>query len=170
MIGTGCKVRVLYEGRLSDGTVFDSSALHGGNPLEFIVGAGTIIPGLEKTVSRMEPCQNKTVTIAAVDAYGDYDDELIQRVPAADFPNADKLPVGGYIMLDIDGERKRTKVISVDDECIAFDFNHELAGYDLEFDLEVVEVVGETGSLVENEVHAADCACGCHKLKAQLCG
>lgn len=170
MIEVGNKVRVLYEGRFEDGSIFDSSEQHNGNPLEFVVGSGTVIPGLEKALLPLDPHVKTTVKIKAKDAFGEYDPDLIQIVPVAGFPNADKLPVGQFVMLDIDGERKRAKVAAVDDDSIKFDFNHEFAGRDIEFDVEIVDVIGETGSLIENEEHAASCQCGCHKLKKQLLG
>lgn len=168
MIDVGRRVSVLYEGRLPDGTVFDSSDAHDGTPLVFVIGAGTVIPGLEKAVAALELNEKATVTVPAAEAYGEYDAELKEAIPVAEFPNAEKLPVGGYIVLDLGDERRRVKVESVDDEQIVFDFNHELAGRDLTFDLEVVDIYGESGSLVENEEHAAGCTCGCHKLKEQL--
>ena len=167
MIDIGRRVGVLYEGRLEDGTVFDCSDWHKGNPLEFTIGNGTVIPGLEKAVADMSAYEKRTVTIPAREAYGERDDRLIESVPTADFPDADKLPVGRYIMLDLPGERRRLKVVSVDDDEVVFDGNHELAGHDLTFDLEVVSILGETGSLVENEQHAEGCTCGCHRFKEQ---
>lgn len=168
MIEVGRRVSVLYEGRLADGTVFDSSEAHKGNPLVFVIGAGTVLPGLEKAVADMSAFEKRTVTIPAREAYGERDAELVQNVPAANFPDMEKLPVGDYIALDIDGERHRAKVVSVEDGAITLDFNHEYAGQDLSFDLEVIDVYGETGSLIENEQHSAGCQCGCHKLKSQL--
>ncbi len=168
MIEIGRKVSLLYEGRLTDGTVFDSSDNHNGNPLVFVVGAGTVIPGLEKAVTSLEPHVKETVFIPAQDAYGEYDPELKEIVPRNAFPNAEKLPVGEYIMLNLGNEQRRVKVESVDEQNIVFDFNHELAGEDLTFDIEVTEVYGETGDLVKNEEHAAGCTCGCQKLKKQL--
>ena len=168
MIEVGRKVSVLYEGRFEDGTVFDSSEAHDGNPLVFVIGAGTVLPGLEKAVCALDPFEKRTVTIPAAEAYGEYDPHLVEKVPAKGFPNVDQLPVGEYIALGLGGERRRVKVASLDDDAITFDFNHEYAGRDLVFDLEVVDVYGETGSLIENEEHAAGCTCGCHKLKEQL--
>ncbi len=170
VIEVGSKVSVMYEGRLEDGTVFDSSAAHGGRPLVFVVGAGTVIPGLEKAACSLEPFQRRTVTIPAAEAYGEYDPSLRETVPSEGFPDFEKLPVGGFVVLDMGEERRRVKVESVSEDGICFDFNHELAGHDLTFDLEVVDIYGETGSLVENEEHAAGCTCGCHKLKEQLAG
>lgn len=168
MIEVGRRVSVIYEGRLADGTVFDSSDNHDGNPLVFVVGANTVIPGLEKAICQLEPFEKATVTIPAADAYGEYDPSLKEEIPVEAFPNADKLPVGEYIVLDMGAERRRVKVAGIENGNIIFDFNHELAGRDLTFDLEVIDVYGETGSLVENEEHSAGCKCGCHKVKEQL--
>ncbi len=170
MISVGSKVSVIYEGRFEDGTVFDSSQVHGGSPLEFVVGAGTVLPGLERAVVSMDLHQRQTVAIGPQDAYGVYEEALVQRVPAAGFPDIEKLPVGSYIMLDIDGERKRAKVADVNEDAVLLDFNHEFAGKTLVFDLEVVAMSSRTGSLVEDEQHAADCPCGCHRLQEQLVG
>lgn len=170
MIDIGRRVSVLYKGRFEDGTIFDSSDMHNGEPLVFVVGAGTVLSGIEKAVVGMEPFEKKTVVVPAAQAYGEYNPELIQTVSAAGFPNKDKLPVGDYITLDLDGERRRVKVASIEDDTITFDFNHEFAGRNLIFDLEVIDVYGETGSLIENEQHSAGCQCGCQKLKKQLCG
>ena len=167
MIEIGRRVGVLYTGRLENGTVFDCSDWHDGNPLEFTVGAGQVIPGLDKAVSDMSAHEKRKVTIPAREAYGERDSRLLEYVPTSVFPNADELPVGHYIMLDVAGERRRLKVVMVEDGQILFDGNHELAGHDLTFDLEVVSIFGETGSLVENEQHAEGCTCGCHRFKEQ---
>ena len=167
MIEVGRRVGVIYEGRLENGEVFDSSAWHGGRPLEFVVGSGQVISGLERVVSEMSARERRTVKISAREAYGERDEGLVERIPARDFPDSDKLPVGEYIMLDFPGGRRRLKVVSVDGEEIVFDGNHELAGCDLTFDLEVVSVLGETGSLVENEQHSQGCTCGCHCFREQ---
>lgn len=168
MIEIGRKVGVLYEGRLEDGTVFDSSARHGGVPLEFVVGGGQVIPGLDRAVSEMSPREKRTVAIPARDAYGERDDRLLEWVPADIVPNVGSLPVGEYIMLSLPGEFRRLKVAAVEDGRVLFDGNHELAGHDLTFDVEVVSVLGETGSLIENEQHAEGCTCGCHRFKDQV--
>lgn len=141
MIDSGKRVRVLYEGRFDDGEVFDSSQLHGGEPLEFVVGAGQMIAGFDAAVADMELGGKRTVTIPAAEAYGEYDPQMKQTVPADRLPNADRLPVGERVMLNMGGRMAQAKVESVGDGQIVFDFNHELAGKDLTFDIEVVEVL-----------------------------
>ena len=170
MIDLGRKVRILYTGKLEDGTIFDSSDMHEGNPLEFIIGAQQVIPGLDKAVREMNAFEKCTVAIPAEEAYGAYNDSLFHTIPVAEFPNAEKLPIGGYVTLSLDGKRVRVRVDRIEDELIYFDFNHELAGQNLAFDIELIEVFGETGSLIENEKHSEDCACGCTKLQEQLQG
>ncbi len=168
MVDSGRRVQILYTARLQDGTVIDGSDLHEGHPLEFVIGAQQVIPGLDKTVEGMDAFECRTVTIPAEEAYGAYDDALCETVPFNEFPNAEKLSAGEFIMLSISGDKVRVKVDRIEDGLIYFDFNHEYAGHDLTFSIEVISVFGETGSAVENEKHAAGCACGCHKLKEQL--
>lgn len=167
MIEMRRRVGIVYEGRLEDGTVFDRTDWHGGAPLEFVLGERQVIPGIERAVADMCAHEKRTVVIPAREAYGERDERLVERVPACELPNADKLPVGGYIVLNLPSGPRRLKVVSVDQDEVVFDGNHELAGHDLTFDLEVVSVLGETGSLIENEQHAEGCTCGCHRFKEQ---
>lgn len=168
MVEIGRKVKILYTAMDEDGTIFDSSDKHGGAPLEFVIGSRQVIVGLEKAVRDMIAYEKRTVTIQAREAYGEYDPGLIEQVPVEDFPNAEKLPVGGYITFSLPGEQMKAKVVSIEDGMITFDHNHELAGHDLTFDIELIEIYGETGSAIENEQHANDCGCGCQILKQQL--
>ena len=168
MVELGRKVKLLYTASFEDGTVFDSSDLHNGNPLEFVVGTGQVIPGLEKAVMDMNAYEKRTITITPKDAYGVYDEKLIEKIPSKDFPHVQDLPVGEYIMLSLPEKRTRVKVMSVDSDYIVLDFNHEFADRSIIFEIELIEIFGETGSAVENEKHAADCSCGCQILKKQL--
>ena len=99
-------------------------------------------------------------------AYGLYDESLVERVPIASFPHADELPVGHYIVLGAPESALRVKVLKIEDGFVYFDHNHELAGQNLNFDVTVRKIVVENA--MERELHPADCACGCHKLKEQL--
>lgn len=168
MIEIGRRVGILYEGRLDDGTVFDSSSRHGGAPLEFVLGERQVIPGLERAVSDMSAHEKRTVRIPSREAYGERDERLVERIPLSAFPGADRLQVGHYIVVSLPNERRRVKVAAIEDGFVVLDSNHELAGCDLTFDIEVVSILGETGSLVENEQHAAGCTCGCHRFKEQV--
>jgi len=135
---SGDTVRVNYRGTLSDGVEFDSS--EGREPLEFVVGSGSVIPGFDEAVLGLEPGESVTVTIPAADAYGDHDEEGLQQFPLASFPSVPE--VGWAVELSgPDGQRVPAVVAQVTDEFIVLDFNHPLAGQDLTFEIELVEIV-----------------------------
>lgn len=137
----GDKVKVHYTGTLSTGEEFDSSA--GREPLEFEVGAGMVIPGFDSAVLDLEPGESVKVTISADEAYGERQEDLIQTVPLEFF--GEQLPQEGW-MLQLqseDGQVIPAVVVSVTEESATLDINHPLAGQDLTFDIELVEIVGE---------------------------
>jgi FKBP-type peptidyl-prolyl cis-trans isomerase SlpA len=132
-------VKVHYTGKLSDGQVFDSS--EGKEPLEFTLGKGQIIPGFEKGLIDMKLNEKKTITIAKEEAYGDINDNLRQEVKKSELPEDIKPEVGmGLVSKSPDGQEMNLLVVEVKDESIVIDGNHPLAGKDLIFDLEVVEI------------------------------
>jgi FKBP-type peptidyl-prolyl cis-trans isomerase 2 len=167
MIELGRKVKIDYIGTLDDGTVFDSS-VDRGTPLEYIIGARQVIPGLDKAVSQMSIGETKKVRIPAKEAYGTYDESLIELVSVKDFPDAQDLPFGQYIVLSTPSGQIRVKVQKIQNGQVYFDHNHELAGKDLNFEITVLFVYGESGSNVGIEKHGRNCACGCDKLKKAL--
>lgn len=137
----GDTVKVHYTGTLSSGEEFDSS--NGREPLEFEVGAGMVIPGFDNAVLDLEPGESIKVTIPAEEAYGERQEELIQTVPLDFFD--EQLPQEGW-MLQLqseDGQVIPAVVVSVDDESATLDINHPLAGQDLTFDIELVEIAGK---------------------------
>ena len=138
----GTTVRVHYVGTLDDGTQFDSSRDRG-ETLEFQAGTGMMIPGFDKAVMDMEVGEVRTVRIPAVEAYGEVDEKKIAKIPREKFPSADQAPIGVRIALSGPGGMPMPAIIrSVDDQFVVVDFNHELAGEDLTFEIELVEVVG----------------------------
>jgi peptidylprolyl isomerase len=142
---SGDKVRVHYKGTLEDGSVFDSS--EGRDPLEFEVGSGQVIPGFDSAVTELEVGNSTTVSIAAADAYGDRVDEAVQEVPLSAFPEA---PEEG-MMVELqapDGRRLAAVVNTVGEENVELDFNHPLAGKDLTFDIELVEIVDDGPGII----------------------
>lgn len=140
-VKSGDVVRIHYTGKLSDGTEFDSSS--GRDPLEFQVGAGQIIPGLEQQVEGMNVGESQTVTIPADEAYGPRDERQIQTVPRSALPEGlDVKPGTGLQATTQDGRQISLTVVELDDEEVTVDANHPLAGKDLIFDVEVVEIVG----------------------------
>ena len=137
----GDKVFVNYKGYLDDGTVFDGTETEGREPLSFIIGTQSVIPGFESAIKDMEVGEKKTVVIAAADAYGEWDENLIIEIPQEQFQVNDMLPVGHFIELDTPmGTTILVKIVSVEDGVVKLDRNSRLAGKDLTFDLELVEV------------------------------
>ncbi len=137
---SGDTVKVHYTGTLADGSQFDSSV--GGEPLELTLGGGGVIPGFEKAVVGMAEGDSRTVTIAAEDAYGPHHADRVHEVERARIPADINLEVGG--VLQAVGERGETmvvKVVELSDSGVTLDFNHPLAGEDLTFELQLVEIV-----------------------------
>ena len=137
---TGDTVRVHYKGTLADGTEFDSS--EGRDPLEFVVGEGQVIPGFDAAVTGLAIGESTTVTIPAAEAYGDHNEEGMQTFPRDAFPPDNVPEVGWAVELGgPNGERIPATIVEVTDDNITLDFNHPLAGQDLTFVIELVEVV-----------------------------
>mgnify|MGYP003640190956 FL=1 len=132
-------VKVNYTGKLVDGQVFDSS--EGKEPLEITLGQGQLIPGFEKGLIDMKLNEKKTITIAKDEAYGDVNDALIQEVNKEQLPQDMAPEVGmGLVSKTPDGQEINLLVVEVKDTTIVVDGNHPLAGKDLVFDLEVLEI------------------------------
>ncbi|WP_314652307.1 peptidylprolyl isomerase, partial [Slackia exigua] len=140
MSNSGKKVKTHYRGTLDDGTQFDSS-YDRGEPIEFTCGAGQMIPGFDAAVVDMALGEKKSVHIPAKDAYGEYNEQAVQKIPANQVPNADQLPVGQTVYFNSPYGPMPAKVVSVTIDEVVLDMNHELAGKDLNFDIELVEVV-----------------------------
>ncbi|WP_116653182.1 FKBP-type peptidyl-prolyl cis-trans isomerase [Pelagibacterium sediminicola] len=136
----GDTVRIHYTGRLTDGTQFDSS--QGREPLEFQLGSGQIIKGLDAQVQGMAVGDSATVSIPADDAYGPHRPEAVQTVPRDRIPPSIDLSIGARLQATGgDGQPMQLTVVGVDDAEVTVDANHPLAGKDLVFDVELVEVV-----------------------------
>ncbi|HKK88347.1 MAG TPA: peptidylprolyl isomerase [Saprospiraceae bacterium] len=133
------KVKVHYTGRLTTGEQFDSS--EGRDPLEFELGAGQMIPGFDEAVEGMELNEKKTVTLSPDQAYGPVHDQLINEVDRKQLPADMKPEVGQTLMASSpDGQQTRVQVTEVKDNSIVIDANHPLAGKELVFDIELVEI------------------------------
>jgi peptidylprolyl isomerase len=133
----GDRVRVHYTGRLEDGRIFDSSK--DGDPLEFTVGGGEVIPGFDEAVRGMSVGDTKTVEIESEDAYGPRRDGLVTQIPreVAQFPV--EPTVGAEFLLPLqDGTQHPVVVTEVTDTHVTIDGNHPLAGEKLIFDLELI--------------------------------
>ncbi len=133
-------VKVHYTGKLADGQVFDSS-VERGEPIEFTMGQGQLIPGFEKGLIDMKVNEKKTINIPKEEAYGEPREELVQEVQKSQLPEEIKPEVGmGLVSKSPDGQEMNLVVKDVKEETIVVDGNHPLAGKDLVFDLEVVEI------------------------------
>lgn len=164
---TGDKVKVHYTGTLEDGSVFDTSegveqsddhscgcssrkssddgcgcGSHGAEPMEFIIGAGQLIPKFETAVIGLEPGQSITVSIPADDAYGQRAEEMVAVIERSEIP-AEINPEPGHQMEVIleDGSPLPVLVTEVTDTTITLDGNHPLAGRDLTFAIRLIEIL-----------------------------
>ncbi len=136
---TGDTVKVHYTGKLKDGTVFDTS--QGRDPIEFKLGENQVIPGFEKAVEGMAVGQKTVASIPMDEAYGPRKDNLIVEVDAKSFPDDINPEVGQMLtMQQPDGSKVNVRVAELTDGRVKLDANHPLAGEDLTFEIEVVEV------------------------------
>lgn len=135
---TGDTVKVHYTGKLEDGTVFDSSRDR--DPLEFTLGQGQVIPGFEQAVEGMEAGESKSASIPADEAYGERRDEMVIDVGLEEFPDDIEPSVGQQLQLRQGESTMTVRVTALDDESVTLDANHPLAGEDLTFDIELVDV------------------------------
>jgi peptidylprolyl isomerase len=138
----GDTVRIHYTGKLDDGTVFDSS--EGREPLEFTIGQEQVIPGFEKAVLGMQPGEKRSTTIVPDEGYGPYQDEMVFEVDRSKLPGNMEPQVGMELQVRTpDGMMIPVVIVDVADDRITIDANHPLAGRDLVFDIELVEIVSK---------------------------
>ncbi|MCC5886882.1 MAG: FKBP-type peptidyl-prolyl cis-trans isomerase [Gammaproteobacteria bacterium] len=136
----GDTVRVHYTGQLDDGTEFDSSRDR--DPLEFQVGSGQVIAGFESAVAGMAVGDSCTTTIVAAEAYGPRRDELVVDIERSQLPADMDLEVGQALQVkDQNDQPFVVHVAAVAEESVKLDANHPLAGKDLTFEIELVEIV-----------------------------
>jgi peptidylprolyl isomerase len=135
----GDTVKVHYTGRLDDGSVFDSSK--GREPLEFTIGRGRLIRGFEEASIGMSPGESRTVRIPSGQAYGPHSKELVIDFPKDQFPTAIKPEEGlALSMRQPDGSVAEVVITGVSEDTVTLDANHPLAGKDLTFEIEMVEI------------------------------
>ena len=134
----GDSVFVHYTGRLDDGTVFDSSV--GGEPLEFVIGNGMLLPGFEAAVAGREAGDKVSVYIPMEEAYGAHLEELVIIVSRGEVPLPEAPEVGAHYQVTVDQQDLDLVVTRVDDEELELDGNHPLAGKNLSFDIEIVRI------------------------------
>lgn len=153
-VKNGDSVRIHYTGTLTDGSVFDSS--EGREPLEFTVGTGQVIKGMDAGLPGMKVGDKKRLEIPAVDAYGPLNPEARQAIPREGIPDEIPLEVGIQLQMQSpEGHVLPVTVVEVTEAAVTLDANHPLAGKDLNFDIELVSIneAAEGGK--------DDGACGC---------
>ncbi len=136
----GDTVKVNYTGKLEDGSVFDSSENR--EPLEFTMGEGQIIPGFEKAVDGMTAGESTTVDIPSDDAYGERRDDLEMDIAKSELPEEVEPKEGMQLQMkqQENGQVIPVQIVGVGDDKVTIDANHPLAGKDLTFNIEVVDV------------------------------
>jgi len=140
-VKSGDKVKVHYHGKLTNGETFDSS--EGRSPLEFEVGGGMVIKGFDDGVTGMSIGEKKTVNIPFNEAYGPRNPEMVIEFPKDRFPQDMEIEVGMPLaMSGGNGEQFQVVVTEIKEDSVMLDANHPLAGQDLVFDIELVEIVG----------------------------
>ncbi|MDP9229761.1 MAG: peptidylprolyl isomerase [Bacteroidota bacterium] len=139
-VKSGDTVKVHYHGRLTNGDTFDNS--EGQDPLEFEVGSGMVIKGFDDGMIGMAVGEKKTINIPVEDAYGPKNEEMLIEYPKDRFPDNMKPEVGMPLTMSSgSGENFPVTITEIKDDSVVLDANHPLAGEDLVFDLELVEIV-----------------------------
>ena len=132
-------VTIEYEGKLEDGTVFDSSKNHD-KPLEFEVGSGMVIPGFDKAVTGMKKGQEKEFSIESKDAYGEPRKELMKEISRSALPQDKEPKEGMMVVIGTPQGQIPAKIAKVTKDLVTLDLNHPLAGKKLIFKIKILEV------------------------------
>jgi len=143
----GDNVKVHYHGRLTDGTTFDSS--EGRQPLEFEVGSGMVIKGFDDGVTGMSVGDKKTINIPSQEAYGPRQEEMVIEFPRSNFPPDIQPEVGMALQMHGENGQELPVVITeVTEDTVKLDANHPLAGEELVFDIELVDIKGKSPLII----------------------
>jgi peptidylprolyl isomerase len=135
----GDKVKVHYHGTLEDGTVFESS--HEKEPLEFTIGEGNVLSGVENAVQGMNEGETKNVQLGSEEAFGEYDEQNTIEVNRSDLPENIEPEVGMPLKVNTpDGQTVYVTITDMDEEKVTLDANHPLAGQDLYFEIQLLEI------------------------------
>ncbi|MGZ2256889.1 FKBP-type peptidyl-prolyl cis-trans isomerase [Roseobacter sp. A03A-229] len=138
-VKTGDTVGIHYTGTLLDGTTFDSS--EGRDPLQFTVGSGQVIEGLDAALPGMALGEKKTVTVPCAEAYGPINPQMRQAVPREGIPDDVPLDIGTLLNVETpEGQAMQVMIVEADEATVTIDANHPLAGQDLTFDIEVMSI------------------------------
>jgi len=139
----GDTVRVHYEGQLSDGTIFDSSLER--EPIEFILGQDTVIPGFEQAVIGMEVGESKDVSIPPEDGFGEYSEDLVVNIEKSILPPDINPELGMQLEVSSEEEVEETPrvftIAEIAEDSVTLDGNHPLAGEEIAFKIELLEIL-----------------------------
>ena len=139
----GDTVRVHYEGQLSDGTIFDSSLER--EPIEFILGQDTVIPGFEQAVIGMEVGESKDVSIPPEDGFGEYSEDLVVNIEKSILPPDINPELGMQLEVSSEEEDEKTPrvftIAEIAEDSVTLDGNHPLAGEEIAFKIELLEIM-----------------------------
>ena len=137
---TGDTVRVHYTGKLDDGRVFDSSLEQ--EPLEFTIGQDQVIPGFEKAVIGLSPGESTNTSIPTDQAYGERNEDQVMEIERSEFPDDIKLEINQQLQVnEPNGDDLIVTVMEISDSSVTLDANHPLAGHNLNFDIQLVEIL-----------------------------
>lgn len=168
-------VSIAYQVRTKDGVLVDEATAVA--PLEYLHGAGNLIKGLEDALVGRVAGDKFDVEVASNNAYGDYNDNLVQEVPKEVFVGVDDLEVGMRFLADTEHGPVPVEITAIDGDKITVDGNHMLAGQDLKFTVEIIDVREATEEeLTHGHVHGAHghshggCGCGGHGEESGCCG
>ena len=140
MIEKGQTVKIHYTGTLDDGSQFDSSV--GRDPLAFEMGAGMVIPGFEKGVADMDVGETKKIHILAAEAYGERREDLVMQFERTQLPEDLEPEIGMMLQMQgPEGQPIPVSITGIEETLITIDANHQLAGQNLNFELELIEIV-----------------------------
>ena len=135
----GDTVKIHFTGKLQDETVIETSK--DGDPLEFKIGDGKVIPGLEQGVIGMAAGDRKTIAISPEDAFGQPQEDLVVDINTSEFPKDVELAEGVYLNIESsDGKEFKAKVVEIKGDTVTLDANHPLAGLPINYDVELLEI------------------------------
>lgn len=164
MLPDGTRVRLHMVQRIEDGSAFIDTHVRGAVADEIIIGRGDVFPALEEAIRGMHPGEKQVFCFAAADAYGERDESRKEVIAKSDFPRADELPLGRYIMVRTGNGTERVKVDEADANHLVFDYNNELAGHDITCEIEVEKVLEDESDLRKREEYfygdGDGCGCG----------
>ncbi|OTA15465.1 FKBP-type peptidyl-prolyl cis-trans isomerase [Xenorhabdus vietnamensis] len=153
-------VSLAYQVRTEDGVLVDESPVSA--PLDYLHGRGSLISGLEKALEGREAGERFDVSVEADDAYGQYDDSLVQRAPKDVFVGVDDLQVGMRFLADTDQGPIPVEITAIEGDEVVVDANHMLAGQNLKFNVEIIAIREATEEeLAHGHVHGQG-GCGDH--------